>query len=460
MNAVATVTAMRSQPDAELVALVRAGWDEAFEELYRRYRPRIGAFVHRMVHDAGRAEDLTQDAFVAALRRMRETECEIVFRPWIYEIARNAAIDMHRRAGRADEVSFDSDVGLPASDMLRYGAAPGPDAVVIGRETFAHFRDALEELSEPHHEIIVLRELEGLSYREIGERMNLSEAAVESTLFRARRKLAEEYAQAGSGRRCGSVALLMARIVAGSEAERDRLRVARHARRCTACRRQALALGIEPAPSRAARVAAFVPVLGAIRRRAGSDGTALTGAAQQGVAAGVLIAPGAPGIVSKAVSVLAATAVVAGGGATLGGVGPLAVDRAPSPVQKQTREPRPAAAPVAPRATPTPAPRGFGDAPAKPTAPTSPPPSRADGDPRQGLPQLPPALSNPSLPEVDVPPVNVPPVDDLDLGIPKVDLPTNPPAIPALPAARDLPVAGAAVAQVEELAGQVVPQLP
>ena len=79
----------------------------AFEELFRRYRPRVYAFVRRRVRDDGRAEDLTQDAFLSALRRLRETDSQVSFRPWIYEIARNATIDHFRRSARTDEVSVD-----------------------------------------------------------------------------------------------------------------------------------------------------------------------------------------------------------------------------------------------------------------------------------------------------------------------------------------------------------------
>ena len=95
-------------------------------------------------------------------------------------------------------------------------------------------------LSDAHHEILVLRELEGLSYREIGERMGMSRPAVESTLFRARRRLTEEYDELVSG------AALPADPVASSRpprsgrlGARDTRRLARHVAHCQPCRRQA-----------------------------------------------------------------------------------------------------------------------------------------------------------------------------------------------------------------------------
>src|SRR5918998_3693918 len=102
--------------DDALVAAVRRGDDRAFEELYWRYGRRITAYVHGMVKDHGRAEDVTQEVFVSALRRMRETDRPIMFKPWVYEIAKNACIDAFRRSRRAEEISYDADGGLGAAD--------------------------------------------------------------------------------------------------------------------------------------------------------------------------------------------------------------------------------------------------------------------------------------------------------------------------------------------------------
>ena len=127
--------------DAELVAAVRAGDDSAFEELYRRYQPRIARFVCGMLHDAARCEDVAQEAFLSALRRMRATDSEINFKPWIYQIARNAAIDSYRRNSRAVEVSMDADDGLRASDRHRLvGLDGGPDAALVTKERLDHLQ--------------------------------------------------------------------------------------------------------------------------------------------------------------------------------------------------------------------------------------------------------------------------------------------------------------------------------
>jgi RNA polymerase sigma factor (sigma-70 family) len=255
--------------DHRLVAAVRRGDDRAFEALYARYQRRIAAYVVGMVKDHGRAEDITQEVFVSALRRMRETERPIAFKPWVYEIAKNACIDQYRRTRRAEEVSYDADEGLAPGDYGRLvGSDPTPDAAVAAKQDLDNLCGAFGGLSDTHHEILVLRELEGLSYREIGERMGMSRPAVESTLFRARRRLTEEYDELVSGARCKRVQDLIAIAADSVLGARESRRLARHVSHCQPCRREAIAAGLDSdvlthVPLRrraAARIAALLPV--------------------------------------------------------------------------------------------------------------------------------------------------------------------------------------------------------
>src|ERR687887_25510 len=129
--------------DRRLVAAVRRGDDRAFEALYGRYQRRIHAYALGMVKDHGRAEDVTQEVFVSAVRRMRQTERPIAFKPWIYEIAKNACIDAFRRARRAEEVSLQADDGLcPADYGKLVGSGPSPDEAVTAKEDIAHLQGA------------------------------------------------------------------------------------------------------------------------------------------------------------------------------------------------------------------------------------------------------------------------------------------------------------------------------
>src|SRR5437868_10535632 len=154
----------RERPDGDLVADTRGGDDAAFEELYERYRGPISGYVQRMCKDHARAEDITQEVFMSALRRMRETDRPIAFKPWVYEIARNACIDQFRRSRRAEEVSYDAEEGLGAADYGRLvTTGPSPDAAVAQKVSLENLCGAFGGLSETHHEILVMRELEGLS---------------------------------------------------------------------------------------------------------------------------------------------------------------------------------------------------------------------------------------------------------------------------------------------------------
>ena len=312
--------------DLDLVAGVRAGDERAFELLYLRYHGRIAAYVRSMVHDHGRAEDITQEVFISAFRRMRETDRDIAFKPWMYEIAKNACIDAFRRSRHCNEVSFDAHGALGAGDHDRLaGMGAAPDAAVDTKVDLDNLRGAFGGLSETHHQILVMRELEGLSYRDIGERLGMSRPAVESTLFRARRRLAEEYDELVSGNCCLRVRAI---VDAGgrSAGVRDRRRMDRHISHCQPCRRYALAIGVdlESRPSlrqAAAKIAALVPLPAIVRHRVDEDaarqllcsrGQATVAQWSASVAGG--LDPGALAGWSKAV-VAAATVAVAGVGA-------------------------------------------------------------------------------------------------------------------------------------------------
>jgi RNA polymerase sigma factor (sigma-70 family) len=406
--AVAAGPEERERDDLDLVAAVRAGDDRAFETLFLRYQPRIAAYVGGMVRDHGRAEDITQEVFMAALRRLRtDDEREILFRPWIYEIAKNKCIDAYRRGRNTTEVSFDADDQVGAADHGRL-AAPGatPDAAVEGKLAFDNLRGAFDGLSPVHHEILVMREFEGLSYREIGDRLGMSRTAVESTLFRARKRLGEEYEELVSGKRCLRVQQIVDASGGRATGLRDQRRVARHLAHCQPCRRHAhLAgadLGLLRPPSVASRVAAFLPLPAFLRRRleGGEAGTHMLGqqAARPTAQWSAQIAGGLdPGAVSgwaKAAATAVTVALAGMGGSAIEHRGPVAASPAAAAaaggaagVQALSGTPRgeapslslPAGQAAAAGSTNASSPSSSSSTSA---ASSSPPPSSADGDPR------------------------------------------------------------------------------
>jgi RNA polymerase sigma factor (sigma-70 family) len=314
--------------DERLVAAARAGSDEAFETLFRRYGDRIKAHVWGMLGDEGRAEDVTQEAFISALRRLRATDQQIAFKPWIYQIARNACIDHLRRLKRADEISIDSDDFGPGHERRLSQEVSGTESTVSQREEINNLRQAFGGLPDSQHKVLVLREFEGLSYEEIGQRMNLTAPAVESMLFRARRGLKGEYQDISTGARCRNMQAVIAKVSEGIGGRREKRMLVRHVQECTSCRREAAAMGIgglavhDRRRGRAlSRVAALLPFPPFLHRRGTASGEgangALAGTARKLSELGPLGSVGAEQAASaaqKAVAVIAALAVVGGGG--------------------------------------------------------------------------------------------------------------------------------------------------
>jgi RNA polymerase sigma factor (sigma-70 family) len=244
--------------DHELVTAVRRGEDTAFEQLYSRYRTRIWSYVSAILRDADRAEDVTQEVFISVLRRLRDTERPIVFKPWIYQIAKNACIDELRRIRRSHEVPFEHDDESESGADELLSIAPGLDAAIESKQQLDDLRVAFRGVSEIHHRILVLRELEGLTYSEIGTRLGMSRPVVESTLFRARRRLAEEYEELISGRRCERTRAVIDAWESRTLRRlgvRETRQLARHLAHCRPCRRHAVLsrnAGLLPEPVGAA----------------------------------------------------------------------------------------------------------------------------------------------------------------------------------------------------------------
>ena len=241
--------------EANLIEAVRGGDEHAFGELYARYGGEIFGFVLATVRDRSRAEDITQDAFVSALRRMRESDAAIAFKPWIYQIARNACIDEFRRLRRRQEVPIEDGPG--EGERTPVSLAPSPQAYVEHRQELSDLGGAFRGLSDRQHEVIVLRELEGLSYEQIATRTGMTLAMVESTLLRARRRLGEEYEDITSGRRCLEVREVIdeaAQVSLSALGIRARRRFDRHLAHCQPCRRYAHLAGLELPSSRMPRV--------------------------------------------------------------------------------------------------------------------------------------------------------------------------------------------------------------
>jgi RNA polymerase sigma-70 factor (ECF subfamily) len=154
------------------------GSAEAFAELYSRYNQQLFGFFRRRVADDSRAEELTQDAFVAVIRSSNHYVPSALFRTWLYSIGYKLLLG-HRR-----KTAFRA--------MFLVGGSEGRDAVRQNTlDIDLSMREALSKLDKYDREILLLREFEQLSYAEIAEVLRLPLNTVRSRLFRARVALRE-----------------------------------------------------------------------------------------------------------------------------------------------------------------------------------------------------------------------------------------------------------------------------
>jgi RNA polymerase sigma factor (sigma-70 family) len=210
--------AVERHADDDLVARLRAGDEDAFGDLVTRHRPWLVRLCTRLLgNDAHAAEDAAQESLLKLHAVARRDPRPLRVRPWLSVVARRTCVDEHRRR-RAD---------LPGDLPDRPATAEGP----------FHLDPALDQawsrLTGRHREVLYLREVMGLSYKEIAGVMELSLASVETLIFRARAALRREYERAG-GRHfgCGVLGLGLFGLAAGDR----RLQAAAHVAGCEHCR--------------------------------------------------------------------------------------------------------------------------------------------------------------------------------------------------------------------------------
>ncbi len=179
-----------NDPDLELVRGSQRGDEAAFAELVRRHQQPVFRFCVRILKNAEDAEDIAQETFVQAYRNIGRFRPKAKFSTWLFTIARNLSLNLIRdeKRGRRIMVSVDDE---NAGVNLVADAARRPDRQAAGGETSELVRAAIDKLMPAHKTIIVLRDLEGLSYDEIAEVMKCRAGTVKSRLSRARQHLKE-----------------------------------------------------------------------------------------------------------------------------------------------------------------------------------------------------------------------------------------------------------------------------
>ncbi|HXY20837.1 MAG TPA: sigma-70 family RNA polymerase sigma factor [Gemmatimonadales bacterium] len=191
-----TAKDLQALGDQEVVELAKAGREAAYRELLRRYERPVFSLIFRMVRDRTLAEDLAQETFVKVLNALGSYRPEYKFSSWIFKIANNAAIDQLRRR-QLDTLSLDGSPEARTADEIEATAlqatdrAESPLEELESRETGAAIERAIDRLRPEYRSCILLRHVEGRSYEEIAEVMDLPLGTVKTYIHRARLELRE-----------------------------------------------------------------------------------------------------------------------------------------------------------------------------------------------------------------------------------------------------------------------------
>jgi RNA polymerase sigma-70 factor, ECF subfamily len=188
----------RFSPSAEeqFLERLRAGDALAFNRLVEERHGDIYALLYRLTEDPEEARDLTQETFLQAFRHLASFRGDADLRTWLYRIAVNQARNRWRwwkRRRRDRTVSLDApvseDIDTPFSAGLAADAGLDPERQALARERELALHAALKSLSRPYREVIVLRDIEGLSYEEVATTLDLNTGTVKSRLSRGRNEL-------------------------------------------------------------------------------------------------------------------------------------------------------------------------------------------------------------------------------------------------------------------------------
>ena len=194
--------------DRRLVACARDGDEDAFRVLFERYHRRAYTLAYGMVHNSDDALDIVQEAFIKAHRYLERFEGNSSFYTWFYRIVMNLAIDHIRKRKRARHVDFDDtiahlegDAPVGEESLLPRMLGQNPSKALARKEIREQVAKALDQLSDNHRAVLIMREFEGLSYQEMSEVMACSKGTIMSRLFHARRNMQRHLLEYMGGRK-------------------------------------------------------------------------------------------------------------------------------------------------------------------------------------------------------------------------------------------------------------------
>jgi RNA polymerase sigma factor (sigma-70 family) len=289
---------LRLRSDEQLLALFRAGNDEAFRVLHDRYRQRLFAYVRQMLTASSRqdAEDVLQDVFVRAYGALRNDAREMNVRAWLYRVAHNRCIDHLRRPVP------------PAAELFEVSRKPLHDPVEVAqrRDDLRRLVEDVGRLPEQQRSALLMREIDGMTYAELAAALDVTVPAVKSLLVRARVGLVEAIEARDAD--CADIQADLLRSYDRGVKASGRAR--RHMRSCHGCREYRTALRGVRRSFAALTPIGFAPLAFAAKL-AGSGGAAAGGSAV--ASGGGAAAGGVATVTACKVAAVVCTAALAGG---------------------------------------------------------------------------------------------------------------------------------------------------
>ena len=183
--------------DAEMIQAVLEGDPQAYRVLVERYERRIYFVVYGMVRNTEDARDLAQEAFVKAFQNLHRFRLDSKFYTWICRIAMNLSIDHLRKMKHRGHAEFDEmrSKSEGAQVVRLHSQNMDPSEAASRKQVLKTIMDAVDTLPDDQRQVLVLRELEEMPYREISEILDVPEGTVMSRLYYARRRLQELLAE-------------------------------------------------------------------------------------------------------------------------------------------------------------------------------------------------------------------------------------------------------------------------
>jgi RNA polymerase sigma-70 factor (ECF subfamily) len=182
-----------------LIARLRERDEQAFSEIFKRFGDKVFSLVYRMLGNRHEAEDVTQEVFVTVFKTIDGFRGEAKFSTWLLRIAANQSKNRIKYLARRPTEGGDLEEGAPARAAAGGPAVQaqieGPDQLLEAAEMESIMQAAIGKLDEEHRLLVILRDVEELSYQEIGEITGLPEGTIKSRLHRARLAIKEELDQ-------------------------------------------------------------------------------------------------------------------------------------------------------------------------------------------------------------------------------------------------------------------------